>query len=185
MADELIDILDELGNPTSEVRLKSEAHKSGLYHASVHIWFYTKNREILFQKRAKDKDTYPDLWDISVAGHIGTGEPPINSALREIHEEIGLSTVTETDLLFVGRYAAKKQPKQGFFDNEFNYIYVSEFFGTLNSLQLQKEEVSDIKLLPIETFINDLQDIKKRKKYVPHDKEYYDFILKKIINQLN
>ncbi|GAA4279176.1 NUDIX hydrolase [Aquimarina mytili] len=183
MADELIDILDNTGKPTGEVKLKSVAHQLGLYHASVHIWFYTKNGEILFQKRADIKDTFPGLWDVSVAGHIGTGETQIQSALREIREEIGIS-VTKNTLTFIGTYLAEKTPTPNIFDNEFHYIYISELTTPLSSLSMQKEEVSDLALLHIDTVTKIMKDPIYWKLYVPHDKQYYALILKEIKNRL-
>ena len=50
--DELLDILDEHGNPTGTTALKSKAHKLGLFHATIHVWLYTKDEKILLQKRA-------------------------------------------------------------------------------------------------------------------------------------
>ena len=90
MAEELIDILDD---DLSVIRtcLKSEAHKNGWLHPTVHIWLYTDEGKILVQKRAKNKSSFPDLWDVSVAGHIMASEEAIISAVREIKEEIGLS----------------------------------------------------------------------------------------------
>ncbi len=183
MADELIDIFTKTGEPSGEVKLKSEAHKTGLYHASVHIWFYTKDRKILFQKRADDKDTFPGLWDVSVAGHIGTGEKPIDSAIREIEEEIGL-LIPKEDLEFIGIYLAEKIPKLGLFDNEFHHIYLVKLRNSLDQLTLQKEEVSDIKLISINEITEVLQHPKKAQNYVPHDQKYFQLVFKEIINRL-
>ncbi|WP_299261589.1 NUDIX domain-containing protein [uncultured Aquimarina sp.] len=183
MADELIDILNRDGKPTGEVRLKSEAHRLGLYHASVHIWFYTLNGNILLQKRATDKDTFPNLWDISVAGHIGAGETVENSVLREIEEEIGVST-SKKNLNFIGMYLSEKQPTPEIFDNEFHYIFLSELKVSTEELILQKEEVSEIKLMSIKLLTDHLHNIDTKKNYVPHDTQYYDFVLKEITNRL-
>ncbi len=184
MNDELIDILDSTGNPTGKVKLKSKAHQLGLYHASVHIWFFTDDGKILFQKRAKKKDSFPDLWDISVAGHIAAGESPQNSAIREIKEEIGIS-VLRHELEFIGTYLAKKIPKPGFFDNEFHYIYLSKLNVHIKKLSLQKEEVADVAFFDINQLENILHNPLMNKTYVPHDLEYYTFILKEITNRLN
>ncbi|TPN82451.1 NUDIX hydrolase [Aquimarina algicola] len=183
MADEYIDILDEKGEPTNTTVLKSEAHRLGLFHASVHIWFYTKEKEILLQKRAHQKDTFPDLWDISVAGHIASGEKPKNAAIREIQEEIGLH-VTNNDLELIGTRISKKQPKLNFYDHELHYIYLTKFNSNIDKLQLQQEEVSEVSLLPITMLKNHLADTEKSKLYVPHDHSYYLFILNEIINRL-
>lgn len=183
MADELIDILDKTGKLTGEVKLKSEAHRLGLYHASVHIWFYTKKGEVLLQKRAYNKDTYPDLWDVSVAGHIEAGETPENSAIREIKEEIGL-LVSKTNLDFIGIYLSKKTPKPNLYDNEFHHIYLSQLEVPITSLLLQEEEVSDIALIHYNVLKEHLQDSKQSKIYVPHNVTYYNLVLNKIINRL-
>ncbi|WP_282081321.1 NUDIX hydrolase [Aquimarina algiphila] len=183
MSDELIDILDEHGKSTGEIRLKSEAHQLGLYHASVHIWFFTDDGRILFQKRAKNKDSFPDLWDVSVAGHIGAGESPENSAIREIEEEIGI-LVPVHKLEFIGTYLAKKIPKPDFLDNEFHYIYLSKLDVSIKKLKLQEEEVAGVILFDSNDFKNILHNPIKYKDYVPHDLEYYHFILKEITNRL-
>ncbi|MBQ4821597.1 NUDIX domain-containing protein [Aquimarina sp. MMG016] len=182
MADELIDILDKSGKLTGEVRLKSEAHRLGLYHASVHIWFYNKEGKILFQKRADDKDTFPGFWDVSVAGHISAGESPEGSAIREIEEEIGVS-VTQEDLEFIGVYLAEKTPKPNLFDNEFHHIYTAELKVPLEKLTLQEEEVADIKLISVSELKNRVENAIP-KEYVPHDTEYFELILKEITNRL-
>ncbi len=184
MTDELIDILDKSGKPTGEVRLKSEAHALGLYHASVHIWFYTKDGKILFQKRANNKDTFPGMWDVSVAGHIGAGESPEDSALREIQEEIGLS-ISKNELKFVKTYLAEKKPKPNLFDNEFHHIYLSQLLVPIEKLTLQKEEVSDARLIEANTLINVLKTPDSSKEFVPHDAMYYGFIIDEIKNQLH
>ena len=58
MADELIDICDENNNLIDIQKMKSEAHKDGLWHRASHIWIYNSNGEILLQLRAKEKPLY-------------------------------------------------------------------------------------------------------------------------------
>ena len=91
MQDELIDIVTKSGDPTGQSALKSKIHSKGFYHNTVHIWFYTRDGEILLQQRAATKAIYPLLWDVSVAGHIDAGETIKDGAIREIKEEIGLT----------------------------------------------------------------------------------------------
>ena len=93
--DELIDILTHDGKPTGKTALKSEAHKNGWFHATVHIWLFTKDEKIVLQKRALTKKVFPGLWDISVAGHIAAGEDILMAAKREVFEEIGLNIQKE------------------------------------------------------------------------------------------
>ena len=53
--DELIDILDDQGNLTGQNCLKSIAHQQGFNHATVHIWFYTFEGNVLLQQRGASR----------------------------------------------------------------------------------------------------------------------------------
>ena len=75
--------------------MKSEAHTDGLWHRAAHIWIYNSKGEILLQLRAKDKQFWPDRWEISAAGHVGAGEKPEDAAVRELSEELGISAKAE------------------------------------------------------------------------------------------
>ena len=182
MADELIDILNSSGSFTGAVKLKSEAHKKGLWHASAQIWIYTPNGEILIQKRAPNKDTYPNLWDISVAGHLSAGDTSISAALREIEEEIGLVISAEA-LQLLKTIKNSKKPSKAITDNEFNYLFICCSPISTKQLKLQVEEVSEVKLLPIIDFENQLKN--NYTSFVPHGMEYYSYILRSIKNALD
>jgi isopentenyl-diphosphate delta-isomerase len=178
MQDEVIDIIS---NDLSFVKtaLKSEAHKHGWLHASIHVWFYTDSGELLFQKRSPNKIAFPSLWDVSVAGHIGESEKPIDSAIREVEEEIGLKIITD-NLHFIGVFKELYQHKINFIDNEIHYIYITALDYTLNNLSIQKEELTDLKLVSISEFEKELQNQEFSKTFVPHAIDYYNFILSEI-----
>lgn len=183
MADELIDVLaDDL--IVIKTCLKSEAHKNGWFHASVHIWFFTDNGDILIQKRSKDKIAFPDLWDVSVAGHISAGEDEITSALREIEEEIGLK-ISKKDLFKIGTFKEKFQHKENFIDNELHHIFLCKLKTDVNLLKIQKEELSDIKLISVSSFKKVINGPSSRKIFVPHYSDYYGFVINKINLQIN
>jgi isopentenyl-diphosphate delta-isomerase len=181
--DELIDILDTDGNMTNTTAMKFEAHKNGWFHQTVHIWFYTKNGTILMQQRGKEKDIYPLLWDVSVAGHIGAGEDIITSALREIQEEIGL-IISPSDLEKIGIFKSVKNHSEVLKDYEFHHTFIAELKTPLNSLQKQDSEVEALKLVSKNKFSTELKDVSKYN-YVPHDISYYETILKEISNRFN
>ena len=178
MADEYIDILDKDGNFTGKVALKSEAHQNGWYHASVHIWLYTEDGNILFQKRGDDKDTYPGLWDISVAGHIAAGESSISTAIREAKEEIGID-INNSDLELLQVRLSEKIPTPFIIDNEYNHVFLCTLTNPLDELILQQEEVADARLVSIQTFQSQLES-GNLKAYVPHDIDYYKLIVDEI-----
>jgi isopentenyl-diphosphate delta-isomerase len=180
---EHIEILDESGVPTGKIALKEEAHRNGWFHPTVHIWFYTADRKILLQKRASTKETFPDLWDVSVAGHVHAGETPIEGALREIREEIGLEAIPG-DLEFFGRFKSEQSHPGGIVDREFHYAYLSRLHVSLASLQPQAEEVAGLQLMPLLRFAEEAWGMAAPEKYVPHNRTYYAAVIKEIKSRL-
>lgn len=143
--DELIDILDSEGNPTGESCLKSVAHQHGFFHATVHIWLYTKDEKVLLQQRAPTKKVFPNLWDISVAGHIGAGEEILDAAVREVYEEIGL-TLKKEELIKIGTRKHQVSHDNGIQDNEFHHVFIAELKVPISELIVQQDEVAGLEL---------------------------------------
>lgn len=179
--DELIDIVDENGKYTGKTCLKSEAHKNGYFHPTIHVWLYTKDQQILLQKRALTKKVFPGLWDISVAGHIAAGEEIALAALREVSEEIGFEIQLE-NLDKIGTRKHMVNHPNGIIDNEFHHVYISELTTGIDRLVIQEEEVDELKLFPLETLLNTkhLENV-----LLPKYHNYYAFVYDKIIQKLN
>jgi len=179
--DELIDILDEQGNYTGKTALKSVAHKNGLYHQCVHVWFYTDTQKLLLQKRASVKKVFPNLWDVSVAGHVHSGETLIEAAIRETKEEIGLG-IKSQQLTFIGNRKDVITHPNGILDCEFKYIYICKLTTDIKELTPQKDELDDIHLFDFSI----LKDTTKHGSFmVPNFKSYYDYIYQEIVKRVN
>ncbi len=181
--DELVDILDDKGNPTGETAMKSMAHRKALFHPTIHVWFYNKNGQILLQQRGKDKETHPLLWDVSVAGHVGAGENLEASAVREIIEEIGLS-VEKKDLEKIGVFKSVQRLRDDLTDCEFHHTYICELKVDLRQLKKQESEVADLAMIPITRFAEETWGMANLKKYVPHGIAYYQTIVKAVTRRL-
>ena len=101
---EFLDIVDETGQPTGEIVDRETAHAKGVLHRTSHVWLARKKNgkiQILLQKRAKHKSSFPGCYDISSAGHIPAGDSYEISALRELKEELGVQA-EEKDLIYCG-----------------------------------------------------------------------------------
>jgi len=181
--DELVDILDAEGNYTGKTVMKSKAHQKGLFHPTVHVWFYTKDAKVLIQQRAKNKDTHPLLWDVSVAGHIGAGENIETSAVREAQEEIGL-TISNSDLQKIDIFKSVQKHGDTFVDCEFHHTFLCELKVPLQSLKKQESEVADLKMIPLTQFTEETWGMANLQKYVPHPMEYYKTIIKELRKRL-
>ena len=177
--DEWIDVLDIEGNKTGKTCQKSVVHKKGLFHATVHIWFYTSKGKILLQQRAASKAIYPLLWDVSVAGHVNAGESLLAGAIREVKEEIGL-IILENDLKKIGVVKSFKSYNSGIIDNEFHTIFISELKEDIENLILQKEEVEALKTVSLLRFEELLENSEHNSHFINSNKEYYISILKEI-----
>ncbi len=89
---EIFDIVDEKGIPTGETIERTQAHEKGVRHRTAHIWIVREQdgkAQLLLQKRSAEKDSFPGRFDTSSAGHIQAGDEPEESAIRELHEELG------------------------------------------------------------------------------------------------
>ncbi len=177
--DELIDILDDEGKPTGRTALKSEAHRNGWFHPTVHIWCYTTTGKVLIQQRGRNKTTHPLLWDVSVAGHVGAGEDIKTSALREIAEEIGLE-IKKQDLKKIGVFKAVHRHSATLTDCEFHHTFLCELKVPITALKRQKSEVADLALIPLIQLAEETFGLAKPDKYVPHDTAYYQQVIKAI-----
>lgn len=178
--DEYIELLNDDSKPTGKRCLKSIAHKNGFYHATVHVWYYTNNKEVLIQKRQKTKNIYPNLWDVSVAGHIPYKENPLESAIRETEEEIGLN-ISKKDLEYLGTVSHKHIHSDNLIDYELHHIYIGILNSNIDDLTIQESEVADIKLISLKDLKLEIEQNKNQ--YVPHGNNYYKMIFTAIENK--
>ena len=172
--EEYFDILDENGNKTGETKLRSLVHRDGDWHKAVHIWIVNDKNEILLQKRSPTKDSHPNMWDISSAGHLSAGDDSISGAIREIKEELGVDVSSE-QLELIGIRKKAGNHASTFVNSEFNDVYLLRLSLDLSKLTLQKEEVSEVKYVSLEEFKN---MIKNRDKTLLMHMEEFDMLFK-------
>lgn len=158
MQGEYFDIYNEDMEKTG-VELRSIVHKKGLWHKTFQCWFMAKEGDktyIYFQKRHEEKDTYPNLLDITAAGHLSIGED-ITEGVREIEEELGIK-VAFHELKAIGILKEKKL-EEDFIDAEFAHVFIYSCSTPMDQFNIQKDEVVGI-------FRADLNDIIKLFKYM-------------------
>ena len=152
---EIFDITDDNGIPTGKTISRNEAHEKGIPHRTAHIWIARKkgdSYQVLLQKRSEEKESFPGMYDTSSAGHIQAGDDPLESAQRELHEELGIKA-NEGDLSFAGKFHIKYEMEfhgKMFRDNEVAFVYVYEKPVDIDNLVLQKEEVDEVRWFDIE-----------------------------------
>ncbi|MBZ0292795.1 MAG: NUDIX hydrolase [Anaerolineae bacterium] len=141
---EMLDIYDENLTPLG-VKERSAVHRDGDWHRTFHCWVIYRSTDgvdyMVVQKRGPDKDLFPNMLDVSAAGHYEAGESTADG-VREIREELGLD-VDFDDLIPVGiRVSVARQ--FGLVDYEFNDVFFLICDQPLNAYHFQKEEISGL-----------------------------------------
>jgi isopentenyl-diphosphate delta-isomerase len=155
---------------------RDEVFSKGLLHGAAHVWIWRSNNkqlEVLLQKRASVKRTWPNFFDISAAGHIDLGEDSLIAAVREAKEEIDLD-IHPADLQLAGVYRAHLIAQNGNIENEFQWLYLLELSQDLN-FKLQADEVESLEWKPLQKFKDDIHQ--SNNQYVPHGNLYFDTVI--------
>ncbi len=152
MHEEYLDVVNEDGSLTGESLTYKEVHKRGLLHRTARVWFVNSNGEVLVQKRSNSMRIFPGLWDAGVGGHVSSGETSVEGAQKETREEIGLEIPKEEYQLIFTVRAPKIKYFDDYTDNEFNDVYVVRRNLDISNLQLEKDEVNEVRWLDLDTF---------------------------------
>lgn len=137
---ELWDIYNKDRERTGKIVVRDQYEFSGdEYHLIVIIWIIDSNNKVLVQRRSYNKDLLPGL----IATHGGSaiaGEGSLESAIREVEEEIGITLEENKLKLFSSKF-------------ERNRIYDSYVVSKdihLEHLKIDPEEVDSCYYMTIE-----------------------------------
>ena len=152
---EYFDLVDDEGMPTGGTVSREEAHRLGIPHRTTHTWVVRRQNgrwQALLQKRSENKDSYPGRFDTSSAGHIPAGTEPLDSALRELEEELGIRS-DAAGLTYAGKFRVGfEEMFHGalFRDDEIAWVFVYDRPVKAEALQLQAEEVSAVEWFDVD-----------------------------------
>jgi len=167
---EMLDLCNADGNPLGCSAPRSEVHRFGLWHRTVHCWIAPPDGEILLQKRSLTKESHPGLWDVSAAGHITAGDSSIGGAIREVYEELGIVVDRAALQKLFDIKQCFEDPDKLYFDHEVTDVYLIRMVVDLGSLRLDKTEVEQVRLVSIAEFRRELAEFPDR--FAPHGEEY-------------
>ncbi len=176
MTQELWQLYDEQGRALEgQGANKDDTFSKALLHGAAHVWIWrSKNGkpEVLLQKRAANKRTWPNRFDISAAGHIDLGEEPLTAGVRETIEEIGLK-VREGDLNLISVQRSNMSAGNGLVENEFQWLYLFELPADTD-FTLEQSEVASVEWKSVADLKKELNDSPGN--YVPHGDPYYNTV---------
>ncbi|WP_144511863.1 NUDIX hydrolase [Bacillus sp. FJAT-22090] len=202
MEEELLRIFDTNRNAIGTAT-RHEVHKFGYWHETFHCWFVGRENEIDYiylQIRSEMKKDYPNLLDITAAGHLLAMET-VRDGIREVKEELGIA-VSFDELVSMGviEYSVETGELK---DNELANIFVYNRDLNFEDFTLQAEEVSGIVRTEFKQFadlwsgkITELQvkgfdinglgeknlvnKVVTKDSFVPHQNSYYEKVVEGI-----
>ena len=143
------------GLPTGQTISRAEAHATGTRHRTAHVWITRQangRTQILLQKRSLSKDSFPGRYDTSSAGHIPAGCEPVESALRELEEELGIHA-SANELIPIGHFNIQYEMTfhdHLFKDNEYANVFILNRPVDIADITIQKEELDSVKWFDLE-----------------------------------
>lgn len=168
---EMLEYYDEYNKEKIGVAERKIIHENELWHREVAVWVMNNKKELLLQRRSPKKEVGANKLSIT-AGHIDVGESPVEAALREVREEIGLKLIS-SDLNFIGIYRNVQKN-----NHCFSYTYLVRTNKGVEQMTMQEEEVSELMYISID-------DLEKRMKEQDEEisfskKDYVKEIVSKI-----
>lgn len=161
--EEMLDLVNEQGDPIGRAVPRSEAHRLGLRHRTSHVWLVRRKNgvlEVLLQKRSDEKDSFPGCYDISSAGHI-----PARAGLCGFRpagvERRAWRNRQPQDLILCGQrsfqFSAVFHGKP-FKDNQVSNVYLLWLDRDAEEFTLQKEEISAVRWMPLADCLRNVEN---------------------------
>lgn len=136
-ADEILPVVDR-HDRIRRYLTSGEIHEKELRHREVVIYLFDEKGRVLVQRRDGG------VFDHSVAGHVPKGETYLQTAQRELAEEVGLKVKPE-NLLRVGKFYHRSYSERSKrYNDRFFTLYRLKQPVQISKLRLQKEEVESM-----------------------------------------
>ena len=136
--EEMLDLVNEQGDPIGRAVPRSEAHRLGLRHRTSHVWLVRRQNGVL---------------EVLLQGFV-------DSALRELKEELGV-TAQPQDLILCGQrsfqFSAVFHGKP-FKDNQVSNVYLLWLDRDAEEFTLQKEEISAVRWMPLADCLRNVEN---------------------------
>lgn len=136
-AEELVKIVDRDNTPIGAVTRRI-MRQQNLIHRASYILVFNRQGQLFIQKRTATKDIYPGYWDLAAGGVVQAGESYLESAARELREELGVAGVKLKRLF------------DQYFEDEHNKVWGRIFTCVHNGpFTLQAEEIDYGRFIPL------------------------------------
>lgn len=148
---------------------RGEKLQHGEYRLVVHACIFDDKGHMLIQQRQSFKNSWANMWDISVGGCVQSGETSRQAIQREVFEELGL------DINFTNILPKLTINFEGGFDDI--YLVIIDKQIKIDELKLQYEEVQTARWATLE----EIEKMIKTGEFIP----YYQNLIKLMFDMNN
>ncbi|HEV2226551.1 MAG TPA: NUDIX domain-containing protein [Nitrososphaerales archaeon] len=92
--DEEVDVIDDEDRVVGAASI-GRCLREGLLHRAIAVLVKRNSGAIVLQQRSRNDSWHPGMWTISCTGHVRKGESYRDAAIRELGEELRLSSRVE------------------------------------------------------------------------------------------
>ncbi len=152
---ELLRVVDNNGYNTNEILEREHLHNSNKIHNEVTIYIINNKKEVLIQRRSSNRRFCPNKLGV-IAGHTLYNENPLDSAIREVYEEVGLKLRKEDIHRLSSKYYVEEE-----YNNHYMYPYYVLSNLKEEDFTIEKEELKYVKWYNIDTIIDMIKNNNK------------------------
>lgn len=136
-----MEVVDKLNNKRQYLNKTAERSEKimGEYRQSAHTWIMNSEEKFLMQRRSPNKKNFPNMWS-QTGGGVDSGETPLEGALRECKEELGV-TIPKENIELILSFKRKY---------DFVDVWLAKLDINIDDIILQEDEVTDVKWCSIE-----------------------------------
>lgn len=146
---EIIDIYNANLEPEGHMD-RVEAHLAGKWHKTFHCWVVSSREggSILFQLRSAEMVNFPNMLDVSAAGHLESGES-VQDGVREVSEELGVE-IPWSAFHSLGYRVEVADQTNGQKNREYQAVFLVRLDKELREYEPQLEEITGLVWLRIQ-----------------------------------
>jgi isopentenyl-diphosphate delta-isomerase len=119
-------------------------------HRGFSVFIFNSLGQVLLQKRALSKITWPGIWSNSCCGHPALGESSTQAASRRLKYELGLELLASEIVVVLPKYRYRAE-LYGIVENEICPVMVAY---SSSAVKANPDEVAETKWLDWRDFMN-------------------------------
>jgi len=128
---------------------KMEAHQKGILHRAFSILIFNSKKELLLQKRSKNKYHSGGLWTNACCSHPTLDESIEASTRKRLKYEMGI----DLQPAFAYKFIYESKLDKDLIEHELDYVYTGIFDGVPT---VNKDEVEDWKFVDLKSLRYDI-----------------------------